>query len=733
MPEFLDSMPGVANTSAPVAPPAGPKFLDDLPGVRDLSTGVDPLAATAFDTPEMRSARQDLGENFTPTQARAALAGRPELFPTALHLTRNADAAFELTAGFVPDEAARVQFHAARLGLPVDFVQNNLALVEEKLSYMDQRKVAENAPNVLEWLGRPENMAVAKDSIKHLAQLESLLVSRFGTVTQQAEVSMANLAHSTLKGFAGGAQATAEAAKWFLYDAPNNVIDALDGVPLPRDDDAVNSVFATAVQFWREAADSQDAATVPFTDEVKGVKRFALDLAPATAQIGVGALVTVAAKNPAPLIAAFGVMEGGGIYHDLREQQVGQLRALLVGAGVGVVNGYLESLQIGKAVKLADVGRKMAVRELATTFVENATQETIQNVVGTAGTLAGEAGVRDIKAGEYVERLKESVGEGAYEGLLAGVASLMFAAPRLRQLHQTYHQGVEQAARLDAALKVIEQSPLGQRSPDVAADAVNHITGGKQASLPAEAIDLMFQDDLEVRADFLQKLGVSEEKYKAALATGDDVEFALGNWVKVQGAAQSIKLFDHLRTGDALTRAELAGVKEDLIGAVTDVHESLASFDPETADVTQVKAIRTALIKEGGMSAADADRVMLTFGRGASRMAKASGETMQEWADRALGDVQMQFREDGAEFVRQKRAESAARTATTAVAAPVAKVDPLRDVAAIPSQPWVAERILVEDTETGESLVAVAGQTAQDMARRANATDALLKCLEGAA
>ena len=352
-------------------------------------------------------------------------------FQSALALTRSADTAFEMTIGKIPDKESKVRYYSALLNVPEQTVRDNFQTVEEKVLYMDQKSLMENSTNLLKYASEPRNMNVIKDSLKGLAHIESLLVSRHGSYVSKAGTSatgmFTDMSSGVKQGVAGVHAAAADVMEGIAWIAGGGDADAnAVSKAMKSMSNTYNKLENTLLKDARTAQEQ----TVRLTDEVSGFERFTVDVTSGVAQMG--AFIGAGMVNPGMAMFMMGAMEGGHVYGDLRDHGVSSSRALLPAFGVGVINSYLEKMQINNAMKAIGMKKgRGALRNVLQGGFENFLQEASQNVVSEAGLVMGESGITDAAHFETVDRMKEALDQGAYEGMVAFGTIIVLGTPSL--------------------------------------------------------------------------------------------------------------------------------------------------------------------------------------------------------------------------------------------------------------------------------------------------------------
>lgn len=590
-------------------------------------------------------------------------------FDTALSITRNADEAFKISLGRVPDREAKIRFYASKLRIPEQQVRENFEVVEEKAIYLDDKTVLDNSPRLLQYVSNPRNMVVAKDSLRGLAHLESLLVSRYGSFTDKLGLKISETFREFRIGFDRGEAAKSAAVGEFYRGAAwivgggdpeaNDLAKSLTNL-VEMGDDFEKSILAQAKQIAAE--------TPRLTEEVAGAERFVLDVAGGTTQIAT--FIATGLISPTIPLYTMASMEGGHVYGDLRDQGVSKMRALLPAAGVGVINAGLEALQIRSALRaigVEETGRS-ALRNVIQSGFENFLQETAQNVVSETGLIIGDQQIKDEAAFEISDRLKEALSQGAYEGLVAAGTMVFLGTPSLVSGGLRYRDSLIGRARFNKAEEILADLPIAERNPEQLDRALEKITDDDEAEILVSAIEEYLQtipDNADqVRKEIQEKLGIDVEAYAEALDQGLEVGFKLRKYlVNFSNTEIGNNLRDHLAFGNIFSVADTKIMRakiNDQIASLSEIFDDISSNTD--ALPPQLAVFRQQLMEAGGYDAQDADYIMDLLVSGASRIARETGETLTQWAERTnLGFV---LNKDGANLVTKSEAFEAERLAT---------------------------------------------------------------------
>jgi len=630
----------------------------------DVSTQVDPNALV---TPHLRSS---FNEYDTAQVAEVVRHGGIAAFPQALHYSGNADQAFRMTLGQVPDKEAKIQFYARFTGLPNDFVRANYDKVEKEYLFSDFREIVKDKPKLAKFMAEPENAVLLRDSGRYMYQLEGLLVSRYGSVGQQFGAGLEGLASTTATGLIGAAELAADVTEKVFFESSRGIAEFLTGEKVPEE--ALTKQFESALEnaseWMGERRRYYQSTVAPLNEEVNGLYRFSIDATVGAVQLV--EMVGLGMINPAIPLVMIGAQEAGGTYGVLKDQGTPLWQAAPIALSVGTINGYLENIKIKNVANILGVKRKMSsvgrsfVRNLLTDVTENAVQETVQNVVTEAGLILGDIGVKPVNINSIMSRLGTSVSEGAYEGLTVAVASAFFAAPGAVSSISRIVQARSQMEFLKQATGLVEAMPALKRAPGKARDAVDALLEGQQtekASLNPDDIETYFQNATAKEKElFLNTLGVSTEQYNEARIRGEEIQFQTADWLtKIASTEAGVALFGDMRIGDNFTVNEAHAAKDALlergdrlIASMLDV----AGVDKATAE--ELVKFREAIIATGLYGREAAQGIVDLFEAGGEQFAKVWGQSKSEWLTKNLptlasGVDAAQFlnkRPEGAEF-----------------------------------------------------------------------------------
>ena len=143
--------------------------------------------------------------------------------------------------------------------------------------------------------------------------------------------------------------------------------------------------------------------------------------------------------------------------------------------------------------------------------------------------------------------------------------------------------------------EILRSDPTFSEQPDITSGIMERLGGQRRAYVNAEALETMFQSNLEnhqvtleeIETNFLAPLGVTPENFREALETGTDVEIDLAGLPHVldnplwEGTADLLSVEPKSVTEDA--RAELA----DLEAALAELGASPAILEQAGSDVAQ--------------------------------------------------------------------------------------------------------------------------------------------------
>lgn len=386
-----------------------------------------------------------------------------------------------------------------------------------------------------------------------------------------------------------------------------------------------------------------------------GLDQIALDVTGVAPQIG-GALI---ANAMLPFVGGPAFITShifGSTFEQLDEKGVEESRAIQAAMANAIIQTPLEFIGLRKIAGLWNIrGWKNVLKGyLSTLFTEGAT-EILQQVFGESPTtIFGEANLEGGMSNRemfdrWFESLPESIKQGAYEGMVVGIAAGAMGSrgvfSKSIQAEQHFRWWKKFVDAKDKLTQDIEGSP--ETITKLIGEIAEHHGVEDSVHISAEVIEKLFQDgNIASPNEVFERLGISPEQRQESLATGKDIPIEYRTYFEaVAGTDIGITLENDIRLApDEPTLREMSGtLKEataadkkfmaDLVETINQEQRSLAQLPPNA------KAIRDTLIKpkrEGGfgLRTADADANLAVFLAGANRLSRFRGETLNDWLTR---------------------------------------------------------------------------------------------------
>jgi hypothetical protein len=494
-----------------------------------------------------------------------------------------------LRTGVDPDRAARANRLGRELGLPGELAESNLVPLEADLRTRRAAALLERYPRVRSWLADPRNAAASLDDLEAMAKTAEAFERRFGVLRAPPprKATVANFFRGIWESLSAGAEQTRASgrqimsdlgigkAPWLLKSAPGANLRAIE----------------------RAQARVQAATPAFKSSTMRGLYSGASSLA----QLAPALAVSVATRNPAPVITVAGGQTGVQAYGKYRARGASPALAAIGGAGEGGVEAATELLPMGFAVQAFGkagfgtfvaglLGRDVPGEQVAT-FAQDAIDTAIANPDTT-----------------WREFLEQRPG-AAYETLVATVTqALALGGPAMLARRfsdtQTREEAVADVEAASALVDAAAASKTRERDPEAFRQFIAQL-GGEDAQnvyLPAETARELFQSDLS-GAEFF---GPFSEEIEEAAALGGDIVVPLADvaanlagtpvWDRIKEevrfspggmSAREAKTFD-----DALAD-EFAAMGEELSAAQEAELQAVAPRQKV------VEAVRDALLRVG--------------------------------------------------------------------------------------------------------------------------------------
>lgn len=575
-------------------------------------------------------------------------------FDTAVRLDHGElNWALQAFKGLSPDEAARVSQIAkdGNAAFPQVFankeewtqwddalkIYNSLSEKDDKGRYM--------YPGTIQWIADPEKMAMAKDDVEALTEVEGLITRHRRPWLVQAGVTLKEETQRAFQNLimAGVALSEKMGADQEKYPELDRILNGPNASERRAKFNAglrklVNSKFLSYEPLPRTEGFSFEQLT--------------LDAVGIVPQVAGAVGAAVATESPYGAAAFMFPYIYGGSYKELTDAGVEVDRASIAAFANASVQSALESIGYGALFKfLGSVGTKGAgvvFRQYAEMLGTEWVTEFLQQFPDDATRIWGMAQQQNMDLGEQLqyfwENLPQTMQEGAYEGLITSFVSAVSglkAAPSMIRQAQALDMNMRWWQNLDAA---VQKSKLRMRAPEEFESLVDTTLNNSDAPssifVPYEALSLYFQgDDAQIERT-AKELGVSDQ-LEDAQATGKDIEVKTSAWAKaVAGTDMALALQNDIRfEPDGMTMNERQNLQKDIQARLTEMRQEYDSLLEARAMPQEVYAMREQLMKpkkQGGfgMAAEDADAQLAVLMAGAETLSKERGETLQQWFTR---------------------------------------------------------------------------------------------------
>lgn len=420
-----------------------------------------------------------------------------------------------------PERAAKVAKISERMAAPQDFVDKNLAGLEAVQKAPPSSFFAEiekKYPGTLKILSQPDIMAATHDDMENLKQHEQV-VQEF------------TAAHGVVDSFEAGWQGSNTGLRT-RAKMPNMI--------LPENAGVMDQVASFVGDF---------IGNLPTF--IAGGKIGAVTAVPAATAVG-GALAgppgaLAAATFAAPLggIAgafAFTAAVRAKLIDDIKKgeikntedlmQRVNNVTSEFAKQGlVGLITGKSGELGSKLVTNIAVPTVMKSMAPAASLAVETVTKKTVPIITEAAGMTVG-SGLVEGRLPTEEEYLHNLVIIGGMHAVGAGGAALSRQYSKSRvQADVKLYDGIQ---------KLAETAKLGERLPEKYSEYIGDLVNGTKAEnvyMSRDVVNEYFQSKGIDPAEAAEKLGAGES-YRAAQATGGDVQIKYKNWVTEFGKTE---------------------------------------------------------------------------------------------------------------------------------------------------------------------------------------------------
>lgn len=390
------------------------------------------------------------------------------------------------TAG-APDEMARANVIGRSAGIPPSIVQSSLPDFEKAQAAQRAQKLASDNPGYGRWALDPRNAGVAQDDHEAIGKAGQALQDWSKNpysikAPPKAEASVWGFIKGVYEGFRMGAVGGIEQLKASMPDF------GIDNSPA-----ATDYANRQAQNRLETAINRQNAATPEFSSRtVAGLYSGASSLA----QMAPGIALSVATRNPAPGLAAAGLLQETQAYAKYRARGAGHGMASVGGLAEGSLEVAGEMLPLGVIVDkfgkgpvtkwIAEYLIKEGLSEQATQHAQDAVDMMIANPNKTWGQYLAER--PDVA---YQTALATLVAGAAIGGASEGSRAFV-------ERKQSAQSAQQAAGTVDALMAASAASKTRQRDPEAFKALIAEMAGEHQVDnlyLPADAVQAYMQSD----------------------------------------------------------------------------------------------------------------------------------------------------------------------------------------------------------------------------------------------
>jgi len=601
-------------------------------------------------------------ENQAQDVQRALFSKGSQGFDTAVNLDHGSvEWALNVFKGVNPDVAAKVQRISQERKIPFEQALTNK---EEWAQWQEALDITKTLiekdeqgqfkyPYTARWLSAPDKMAMAKDDVATLAEIESTMRE-----FHQAKEGTAKQIYRSLQYGLGQFNESLSRLPAAVYDAfamPQNFIAENFNIPslsvrAPewlRENKAAE-YYEGQKKAWMPAELEKDMFTYLNKGDVPGAAKniFYQVVGNAPQQM----IILSAALAGAPGV---GLGTAGAIQMSETSQRATEF-------GKTPFNTALDSILSGTAeAAFESIGTFGILRQIEKSVAKSFGKQTAKQVIKETGYLMGKAflteGNEELWT-SYAQDFSDFITgnaqamQGSFQRavnafFVGGVSGVGMTSPT------AIASGVAKSNRLNRDLKfwdqltgVSQNSKLKQRSPEAFADFVEKASEQsdvpKKFSAPLDAFEEFYQEKPKELNKLFQDLGV-QDQVEEARKTGAEIEIPTSQWAaKYAGTEISAAIRDVMRFDpNGMTVAEQANLQDEIARNVAEMQEEYDQTVDNNTLPAQAVTMRNQLMMpqdQGGfgLKAEDADAQMSVFMSGAKVLSKKGGETVEEWFNR---------------------------------------------------------------------------------------------------
>ena len=509
----------------------------------------------------------------------------------------------ELTHGMDPVRTSKVLTLSRESGLPPRVVEQHVDEMERRRTISDEKLdlIQNQYPQTAQLLSDPDFFAVAQDDIDRLTALEGTIRQynpgaweRIGTKWEESRQQL----EDGVRGFALGALssyvqlADEEEAGGFV---PNSGVKAL------------RELARGALAHVQAKHDVEKAKrTAPLLPAENNLQQYVEDFVGASAPILATMAITALTRSPYAGSAFMATQIAGGDYLARKEQGASDVAAFSSGLADAALQAPLEALSLGKFFNIFKAtGGAQILKTVATALGTEFTTEFLQKF---PEDLTEDLALIDVRGqdvwdalGGFMDNLDETAKAGLYEGLLSAPWALLGGAGQVVRDYSNMRATEQEQTILDSLTQDIAQTNLAQLDPVLHQQALQILASGSQIEnvfIDSQAFEAAYGPDVAGQAQVLDSLGISQEAYQNAVATGEELTVQLGNYASTVAAFPEFanKLAnDRKLSKQGLTRNEWLQTQQELAKTYQDI---LIQSQEEVQAATQEDAETKTIFKQ---------------------------------------------------------------------------------------------------------------------------------------
>lgn len=422
-----------------------------------------------------------------------------------------------------PDNEAKIQSLEKETGLPRWYIEKNPQDAEKRTQQEpDFTAIARDYPTLSKFIMDPAYMAISKDDIETLGEIEKII----GTPgTPDTDI--------------GQGKRTLFFAKEGTKDVVRNVaqfikmIDDISG-EYSNVTGAEQGFEFDPMKYYAERGETQpknlikmiaDSSSLQPSGKIQrgtGVQGYIDDLVRMGPQIA-AQIATGLVGGPMAGLAMMFPQIAGSDYENLRNQGVSEGRAAIAAMADASLQSPLESLGLTKALGMLKSSAPMSIliKQIAdaagTEFVTEWIQQYPQAATELWATTEGMS--QKDRAQKFLEDFAQNTVEGMYQGLVAAPFGLAGGSGKILYEFQKARVAERNASRTEAISNLVKESKLAKRDPGVFSELIKKFAPEGQNAVfwPVTAFDSYFQSEADNKA---QELGLSDQLQEARATNG---------------------------------------------------------------------------------------------------------------------------------------------------------------------------------------------------------------------